>query len=1025
MIPVKLTIEGLYSYRESQTIDFTHLTNAGLFGIFGGVGSGKSSILEAISFAVYGETERLNNRENRNYNMMNLKSNRLLIDFEFKGNDENLYRFTVSGRRNTKNYDDVKTFDRSAYKRVHDDWEPINVSDAESITGLNYTNFKRTIIIPQGRFQEFLQLKETERVSMLKELFNLQKYDLSFKIAALEKKNSEALNTVNGQLLEVGEVAPEVLEAKEKELFDLNKLLFAKKKELEQNIQLEKEQQSIFSITSSIKLESKKLQDLQAIEKEIAELEKEIKEFESLLFTFKADFDRLGRLEKGLDLKRIDLKKTEENKMELESSKNQLSDKLFVLQPNYDKNSFLATEAEELNKLADKKDIETSIQNLKARTIDGKAFMADVEMKLKLGKESAQIYTDDLTELKKQLPDIQILNAVQAWFVESQRLNKSIFDIQNRINATLESTEKIKKTAIDLCQQSVDFEGLTVFVSFDVLEAKILSLIERLREEDKLINSEISKLTVQHQLEQYALALHDGSPCPLCGSEHHPHKLNVGEVNIQLENLNRKKNKLDLQLNSIQNIEKSLIRLKSDLQNSEKQTGTEIALLELEKQKLNHHNELFVWTGFEASKPELIQLAIEKYQTVDKSIKAKEIELQKLIKDNEKNQLDKEKADKTLREFENQLNGLNAKVELFKSQIKNIELAEFDAKLPEDLRKISNEKLQLQKEIISQFNETNEALQKSQQQLSGIIGKLDELKTSFKELSDEKSDLDNVITDKLLKSGSLTKEFVLSILNKNLKPELEKEKIATYHKNVSELKGHISGLEKQLDNKQYNEVNHAEIKTKIADLNQFVESESKNSGALANEINRFKKAQEQSKKLKAESEKLTLRAQDILELKRLFKGNGFVNFVSTAHLENLCRAANDRLMKLTRQKLGIEITANNEFTIRDYMNEGKLRSVKTLSGGQTFQASLSLALALADSIHRMSGSKENFFFLDEGFGSLDKDTLAVIFESLKALRKENRIVGFISHVEEMQQQIETYIQVVNNEDRGSIVTKNY
>ena len=83
MIPLNLTIEGLYSYRTRQTIDFTNLTQSGLFGIFGGVGSGKSSILEAISFALYGESERLNSKDKRNYNMMNLKSKKLLIDFEY------------------------------------------------------------------------------------------------------------------------------------------------------------------------------------------------------------------------------------------------------------------------------------------------------------------------------------------------------------------------------------------------------------------------------------------------------------------------------------------------------------------------------------------------------------------------------------------------------------------------------------------------------------------------------------------------------------------------------------------------------------------------------------------------------------------------------------------------------------------------------------------------------------------------------------------------------------------------------
>ena len=97
MIPIQLTLEGLYSYQERQTIDFTTLTDAGLFGIFGSVGSGKSSILEAITFALYGETERLNSRDKRAYNMMNLKSNRSFIAFDFM-NFENKKFFTMAAK---------------------------------------------------------------------------------------------------------------------------------------------------------------------------------------------------------------------------------------------------------------------------------------------------------------------------------------------------------------------------------------------------------------------------------------------------------------------------------------------------------------------------------------------------------------------------------------------------------------------------------------------------------------------------------------------------------------------------------------------------------------------------------------------------------------------------------------------------------------------------------------------------------------------------------------------------------------
>ena len=173
--------------------------------------------------------------------------------------------------------------------------------------------------------------------------------------------------------------------------------------------------------------------------------------------------------------------------------------------------------------------------------------------------------------------------------------------------------------------------------------------------------------------------------------------------------------------------------------------------------------------------------------------------------------------------------------------------------------------------------------------------------------------------------------------------------------------------------------------------------------------------------LRKELEQLELRAENIKTMKSLFKASGFVNYISSVYLQNLCNAANDRFFQLTRQKLSLEITPDNNFQVRDFMNGGKVRNVKTLSGGQTFQAALSLALSLADNIQKITESNQNFFFLDEGFGSLDKESLNIVFDTLKSLRKESRIVGVISHVEEMQQEIDVHLRIENNEEKGSLI----
>ncbi|MFZ0281855.1 MAG: SbcC/MukB-like Walker B domain-containing protein, partial [Bacteroidales bacterium] len=169
---------------------------------------------------------------------------------------------------------------------------------------------------------------------------------------------------------------------------------------------------------------------------------------------------------------------------------------------------------------------------------------------------------------------------------------------------------------------------------------------------------------------------------------------------------------------------------------------------------------------------------------------------------------------------------------------------------------------------------------------------------------------------------------------------------------------------------------------------------------------------------------LHLRGENLNTLKNLFRGAAFVNFASRAYLENIVQAANTRFRKLTRQHLELVLDEDNNFMLRDHMNEGRLRSVKTLSGGQTFQASLSLALALADNVNRQVKADQNFFFLDEGFGSLDKESLEIVFETLKSLRKENRIVGVISHVEDMKQEIDAHLIVSIDDADGSMIRSN-
>jgi exonuclease SbcC len=280
------------------------------------------------------------------------------------------------------------------------------------------------------------------------------------------------------------------------------------------------------------------------------------------------------------------------------------------------------------------------------------------------------------------------------------------------------------------------------------------------------------------------------------------------------------------------------------------------------------------------------------------------------------------------------------------------------------------------------------------------------------------------INQLLIENAFHSESAVSEILAQNLNVDIERKTIEEFLNTLKNTQELLVNLRKDYGNFTYNAEQHAEVSAKKQTISEQLNYQRKEEGRIDGIL---RKAQEDlSKKiglLNAKNE-LEIRGQHLEDLGKLFRGNGFVDFVSSIYLQNLCHAANVRFHKMTRQQLHLELGEDNSFWVRDVMNGGKSRLLKTLSGGQKFQAALSLALALADNIHTLTESKHNFFFLDEGFGSLDRESLQVVFETLKSLRKENRIVGIISHVEDLQQEIDRYLKVHNSEEFGSVVEMN-
>lgn len=164
------------------------------------------------------------------------------------------------------------------------------------------------------------------------------------------------------------------------------------------------------------------------------------------------------------------------------------------------------------------------------------------------------------------------------------------------------------------------------------------------------------------------------------------------------------------------------------------------------------------------------------------------------------------------------------------------------------------------------------------------------------------------------------------------------------------------------------------------------------------------------------------RERDLIgKLRSLIRDNKFMEYIAAEHLVNISHAASRTLIDLTDGRYYLSYTDNN-FCVGDNYNGGELRKVKTLSGGETFLVSLSLALALSDTICRRSMKSIEFFFLDEGFGTLDGDLIDTVLSALEKLKNDNFSIGLISHVEELQHRISSKILVSKaTETHGSTI----
>lgn len=1149
MKPIRLEVKGLNSFIDKQVVEFDKLTERGLFGIFGPTGSGKSTILDGITLALYGDIAR------KSSNYINTNCDGVYVSYEFQitGNEVKRYRVDREFKRDNKSggirNKSSKIIDiTGGVENVLEEKAKAVTSKCEEIIGLKLDDFMRTVVLPQGKFSEFLKLEGKERRNMLERLFNLRKYgdDLSNKLSFEIRKEKDKMNVLEGQLKGYEGVSEEALKAKEEEIKEINlsikskeELLKKIKKEFEEaekvwNTQKELydkriEEESLVSRSEEIKALKERVEisnkadkvivfinNLEEILKEInkenlkfKELNKKLEEliklreenklkFEEvvkkkeeklpdlrlkkekllesqkereILFQIKADgvklkeackkiFEdrsecdtKLNSIEENEKRLNEELKEKEERKEELfvhEEFKNKINSGLFIL------NSYEGLDKQFNEIKSEEIELKKSIKSLKE---DKEKSENDLKVKVEsLGKTR-----DKLESLLKETPGD----------------SNSILEKQIKLGEYREKLNKYKEIKISLeesLKSKNNFEEkLKAFENQKLL----------LEKEVKELKDYINKVKVEelaHKLRENLVA---GECCPVCGSTHHElnkvEKINLEEshekttlleskeeklkelilefskIEATLEYENKKIEELNISIEEVGEVNEERLKSLEEEFNTLKEKVEEFNLKkenlekDLEKLKEEKNNLENIFNKAEVILCEKIVREKEiasKVKELDKELKLKNSELNSiknelkiedikleneliLKKEKEKNILEKEirilrtqleesnkikdelreKRDELKENYLSQKSLLDGKVEVYREKermIKGALKGLIDEALPIEKIDIKGllDDLQLEIDYIEKaYLNLSEEKEKLEQAFNNMNQEMAVTKERVNSLNLRKENEEKKVNLALEEEGFKTiLEVKGGILSKDEKEKL-KILIEEYHNNLIKIRANIELLIKKLNGKSLTE----EEWTRVLQEKNNTEKELKEVEEI--KIRLVAESESIKKKLEEQRDILHIKAKQehklalLSDLEKLFKGKKFVEFIAANQLKYISIEASKKLKDITNGVYGLEVDENGKFIIRDYKNGGAERDASTLSGGETFLASLALALSLSSQIQLKGTAPLELFFLDEGFGTLDDNLLDVVMSSLERLHHERLSVGIISHVESIKNRV--------------------
>ncbi|RKS53653.1 exonuclease SbcC [Gillisia mitskevichiae] len=993
---LKIEFQNINSLRGEHQIDFTNspFTESSLFAITGPTGSGKSTLLDVISLALFNQVPRLgkiSRSEILNKGAIltrNQKEAYARVTYQCKYGIFSS-QWSISTNRNEK----LREYEMQISSVEDGAILDLKKSDVpgrnEELIGLNYNQFIKSVVLAQGDFAQFLRAKKDERGELLEKITGTGIYR-KLGVKAFEKfkaSNSDIKEHLfNIKRIEEELLSPEV-QASYKNKFQEKtsscEPLIKEVKLKEEQLKLKKEVLLQVSEVEKTKLKldqaSGKLKSFDTSKGlQLSQHEKLISVSEELRNwkTWSTEITSLDKERKSLQQKKT--KNTEDLSIQLSNIQKFTKKPLTTIE--------VATGLEQFSNqvsalLEEKNNKGVAWKNLQQLL---RVELKDVDLNitdspdddLEILERLKQISTQHIDDLKFKLKDFQLLDLTK----ERNLLRKDLEKTREAKNFKLElqqilnsHAEKLKEKALLLPVTKELPNKIAILNTRSLDESKNLQILELQKE----------NLLMRAKLEDFRNKLIDQEPCPLCGSLHHPYAEHLPKKDDQLQQ------QIDSTKISLTALTKEIASLNSEL----KLSSTRLTNLDVEIKGLEENIK---------SKKSIFNTTFENYEIEEKV-----------------------DWDKKIFNLEDQLNNLEA----YEKQVLYFQAIERGIPILKEMQQILKDGSKLKQELSKLYSGTNihtdcrdlenkwNLLNQQKEHLNESY-KLTE--TKINEFRNKVLALEPGLLKELRGKGFTTiPEAISALLSDSLFNELrlERDSLRTEIASATTTLKVIAAQLEILRSKDVEE-NSEQLEEKLSAKQQHL----KTLQDECKELERILKNHEDSlSKMKAiqleiaEKEKQTKRWTLLNELIGDATGKKFNDFAQDLTLSQLLHLANIRLKDLSDRYLIDKPAADEDdglVAIDKHMG-GQRRSVKTLSGGETFILSLSLALALSDLASK--NVEINSLFIDEGFGTLDPETLDQTLDTLERLQAESsKTIGIISHVDSLKERIGTQIKLTRN-----------